>query len=288
MLKRKRQEPAGEPAGAPRMRARRQRDPLPRSLAARADHFAHAIPRWLALAAVTLASGLFALLFWQYLNTSTYFQVHTWSVSGNERLSKEDILSLTNPVLRDEPVSLITFNRGHAEQFLEDCPVVRAARVEKVWPQQVDIQILERKPVAVLIGEQNRFLVDVEGVLLAKAGSGDLLNPELPIITGPADRTFAAGEQLESDFRDAAFAYIGTLSQVDGPLSGTLSEVHWEPVAGVTVYLQNGTRLICGHAKPWETLPRAEALAAKIGGLDTVDYADLRIESHLPWKPFAG
>jgi hypothetical protein len=54
---------------------------------------------------------------------------------------------------------------------------------------------------------------------------------------------------------------------------------------GVSLVMRGGARLLCGMKPPEETLPRAEAFAEKHRGFQGVDYADLRLDSHVPWMP---
>ena len=261
------------------------REPVPRRPIARLVHYVRAIPNIIVPAAVLAALALLALVFWQFLYSSDYFIVTSWQVFGTDRLSKEEIIAITAGQ-SDAPIHLLGYDLDAAQEMLTAHPALHHAKLRRTWPNQIDILVHERKPEALLVGKRATYLIDCEGIVFARAQPEEMLEPGLPILTGAADRTYELGEALDPAFRDDALVYAGALGAIDGPLAGQLSEIHWEPGAGVTLFLRGGTRLVCGDLSPAETLPKAEALAGKLHGLATVDSADLRIDSHVPWKPF--
>ncbi|MCB2154372.1 cell division protein FtsQ/DivIB [bacterium] len=261
------------------------RQPVPRKFLPRLAHYVRAIPNMIVPAAIVLALGLLLVVFWQFLYSSQFFLVTKWQVYGADRLSDEEVVAIAKGQYED-PIHLLGYDLDEAQAKLTAHPALHHAKLRRTWPNQIDILVHERKPEAVLIGKRATYLVDCEGVVFARALPNELLDSRLPILTGPSERTYELGEALDPAFRDNTLLYAGAMAAAGGPLEDRLSEIHWEPGTGITLYLRGGTRLVCGARAPSETLPKAEALAEKLDGLATVDYADLRLDTHVPWKAF--
>jgi len=277
--------PAPTPARAGRTAAKAShREPLPRDPVARVRQLARSLPHRATPFAIGGAACLFGVVFWQFMHTSEYFLVKHWTISGLDRLGEAHVRHRAGG-LPGAPVNLIDYDAGEAERALRALPLVRSASVEKNWPEGIYIAIEERRPHALLATGRATWLVDRDGVVLAAAASEDMLDRRLPFLSGPAEVEWKPGDRLDPQFRRLAFTYAATLADAGGPVADDLSELHWEPGIGLSLYVNGGARLVCGTLPPQVTIPRAEALARHLNGLRSVDYADLRVESHLPWKP---
>lgn len=276
-----------EAAETPRRRPSRVasaplREPVPKPLGARTLHYLQKIPRNLPVVLSTLGVIAFGAVFLQYLFHSSYFNVRHWEIVGSERLNEELVRALVSDGV--EEIALLQFSTEDALARLTGHPVVHHAYVRKLYPDGLQVVLQERRPRALLVCTGGAFLVDIEGVLIERASHADLLKPELPILT--SSQAWEIGDRLPEHFIGPALLYVETLGEAISPLAGQLSEIHWSSEQGITLYLLGGTRLVCGGLAPRETLPRAAALASKLGGLGAVDYADLRLENDLPWRPF--
>jgi len=257
---------------------------VPRRPLQRLVYYIRMLPLGLAPVLCLVAVILGGVVFWQFLYQSPYFEARHWVVTGAMRLDEEEVVRAARGAVRD-PLNLLLYSCGEAEERLALRPPVREARVTRRWPETVEIEVRERQPRALLIGRERAFVVDVEGVVLDLATPAELLDSQLPVFTGPAGRAWEPGQRMDPDFRDAAYIYSTILASSGSIWLGSLSEVHWEPDTGATLYMENGARLVCGRRPPGEALAAAEALAHKLGGLALVDYADLRMQSHVAWKP---
>ncbi len=228
--------------------------------------------------------GLLSTVFWQYLFTSEYFVVKEWEVIGNDRLNPDEACMLAGR-LPETSLHALKYDTHEAVEHLTAHPAIHHAEVHKVLPHRIQIILYERREEALVITNTGAFLTDAEGVLFASATANDMMNTTLPIFTAPEEQTYQLGETLAPEFIDNAFLYAETLKRVPSSPLASYSEIHWEPGRGITLILRGGTRLVCGELPPEATLPKAEALDEKIGGIESVDYADLRLDSHIPWKP---
>jgi len=111
-------------------------------------------------------------------------------VSGIRRASKAAVLAVFEP---DRGRSLYELDPDKRRLQLKGVEWVRDAVVRRVWPNRVDVQIIERTPVAfirVAEGASGDFnspvkfkpmLIDDEGVILSVRGAAP---PGLPLLTG--------------------------------------------------------------------------------------------------------
>ncbi len=266
--------------------ARPPRQPLPRGLrgwTAAAGRRIAAL-RGLPLAGV-LAVLVLGALFARYVFSSDVYRVNDWVVRGAHRVSESDALRLAGRSGGDPP-HILLYRLRDAEASVESHPAVHAVRITREFPSRLVVSIREREEAAILVTPAGSWLLDVEGVLFAPAGA-DTLREDLPPLSVSDGREYAAGMRLDAPVRDALFLYSETIDSVPGFVSREISEIHWDAEQGVVLYLRGGARLVCGRQPPEDALPRAEALARKFGGFEGIDYADLRIESHVPWRALA-
>jgi len=267
------------------MMPRVPRQPVPRDPVSRARFYAERLPGlsrvpWLALLFLAGAGGAFA----HFVATSDYFRVKEWRVEGVERLSREETLRLAQLDGDAEP-HILRYDADEAKRQLEQNPLVHVAEVRRAYPDRLEVVVRERTEAALLVADSGSFLVDADGVVFCSAGGEELLDEKLPILSLRDGTALQAGAKLPDDARDALFLYAETLARSDSRLSRDLAEVHWDSETGIVLTMRGGARLLCGRMPPAETLPRGEALARKLDGFGAAETADLRIDSHIPWRP---
>ena len=118
-------------------------------------------------------------------------------------LQREQILKVADV---REGENIFKVNLGRVRDRLQELPQVDEVQVMRKLPAEIDIQVIERKPVAWITGEKQitdpfasdaAFLVDARGVLMKEKK----LLPEylgLPLISGCASEPLEAGKVVES------------------------------------------------------------------------------------------
>lgn len=262
------------------------REPVPRSFSERVGRLLRRVPHTpfaLILAGTTFGTGY---LLWQFAGKSNYFAVTEWSVEGTNRLSEKEVLALVRGKnAESEAPNIWRFGLGDARERVLQHPAVLEVGVERVPPNRVEVRLAERVEVAVLVSSTSAHLVDVQGLLFRRASTAEMLNSELPIITLQGGSSYETGDTLPAEIFDDAMLYILTMQEAESPLIRELSEVSVHPDRGIDLVLRGGARLQCGFLGPGATLPRAEALVARVGWPGAIEYADLRFPEDLPWKP---
>jgi len=144
---------------------------------------------------VVVVMGLFVLFLWGYLYNTTLtsslsnsvntamacmgFTLEDVIVEGRMRTNKEQILK-TLALKRGIP--LLSINLFEAKGKLEKLSWVKAARVERRFPDTLFIRISEKDPVAIWQNRNKTYLVDYDGELVETKEANKY--KELLLVTG--------------------------------------------------------------------------------------------------------
>jgi cell division septal protein FtsQ len=124
-------------------------------------------------------------------------------VQTDGTLQREQVLK-TGELREGE--NIFNVNLARVRDLLQQLPQVDEAQVTRKMPAEIDIQIVERKPIAWIMtgremsnpfSSQDAFLVDARGVLMREKQ----LLPEylgLPVISGCTNESLEAGRTVES------------------------------------------------------------------------------------------
>jgi len=131
------------------------------------------------------------------------YQLRTIELQTDGTLQREQILKVAD---LHEGESIFSMNLGRVRESLQRLPQVDEVEVVRKLPGEIDIRVVERKPVAWITGEKQvsdpfvsdaAFLVDGRGVLMKEKK----LLPEylgLPLISGCSSELLEAGKVVES------------------------------------------------------------------------------------------
>ena len=87
--------------------------------------------------------------------------------------------------------TMLTFDSQAAQARLAELPWLAGASIERVFPNRLEVRVMERRPVAVFRRGELSFLIDASGRRLA-AVAADML-PTLPRVTGEGADSAAPG-----------------------------------------------------------------------------------------------
>ncbi|MEW6697144.1 MAG: cell division protein FtsQ/DivIB [Bacillota bacterium] len=183
-----------------------------------------------------VAAAIYVLL------QSPFFEIKTIAVSGNRQLTKEEVIKFSGLHIR---ANLFKVNLSEAEKRLSLVPLIKSSEMQRSLPNEIKINVVERKAVA-LLPVQNGFIkVDADGVYLQK---GQIASA-LPIITGVSVKVNEPGKPIESETLPVA---LQTLSQLPRSLVMKLSEIHINNAGQVILYTIEGIQGRLGLPKDIE------------------------------------
>lgn len=245
----------------------------------RRDVLAHA---WrvvrVALVAGLVVSGLVAA--GRALVRSSYFTVQRLTVRGNDRLSPAEVADLLHG-LRGQ--NILRADLAAWQDRLTTSPWVRSAELHRMLPSTVEVEIVERVPLAIGRAGDRLHLVDDRGEIIDDYGP-EYAALDLPIVDG-----LVAGER---DRRRARAALVGRLV---GALSARpellqmVSQIDVADPRDAVAILENDPARV--HLGDREFVARLEsylelrpALRARV---PVIDYVDLRFEARVFVRPAA-
>lgn len=233
-----------------------------------------------ALAAVLLIAGGVA---WarHALFTSRWLAVSRIVVRGNVRLSQSDVEALMSGV-RGE--NILEVDLDQYRRRLMDSPWVANATMWRVLPATIEVQVVERVPMAIGRLGQQLYLVDREGVIIGQYGPQQR-DFDLPIVDGLGSTAAGGGSGLDPARVQLAEKFLDAL-QPRGDLRQRISQVDVSSPHDVVVLIDQDPALLhLGEDRFVERLQTyielAPTLQAKVAN---IDYVDLRFDDRVYFR----
>lgn len=174
---------------------------------------------WLKLATLAGAALGVAMLAGHFLFYSPWLlltEPGQVEVAGNQYVSRDAIVALFAP---DRNHSLLRIPLDERRAQIERISWVESARVQRILPGRIRVEITERRPAAFLRTGSEMALIDAQGVILERPSQGDF---RLPVVSGLGEGVPLA----ERAARMRMFLqFQGEIESVRGGASELLSEV---------------------------------------------------------------
>jgi cell division protein FtsQ len=200
------------------------------------------------------------------LATSLGYAASQVRITGLERKSPETVLEAINVRLGG---SLVGFDAGYARRQLEALGWIESAMVHRIYPNQLDIVIVERQPFAVWQRDGIYLVIDRNGVPMGEAGRE---NAGLLLVTGEGAQTHVSDlvNRLE------AHPDLGSLVRA----ASRVGDRRW------TLHLSNGQRIALPEEGVNEVLALVEDLDRRYGVFTkAVAEIDLRLKDRVTFVP---
>lgn len=216
-----------------------------------------------------LAKGYLLLI------TTSEFNVRTTQVVAGRAFVADDIRALAEP---SKLGNLLALDVASLKRLVESHPWVREARVRKVFPSEVRIDITERQPAAVLKAGESYLVVAEDGVVLGRPAPG--ADPGLPLLVDSENFGDRYREKLDLAWQclksltadELASVESLDVTRLDSPslvLKGQPTRI----ILGRERFAEE-LREYCANRESWE------------GGNGPLEYVDLRFDGRVYIKPF--
>ncbi len=161
------------------------------------------VARWLVIGVMALIP-FGGTLFW-YFRDHPAFHVVAVRVYGAERVPQRELAQLTEI---DRGVSLFRIDVDRVRTRVMQHPWIKDALVRRLYPNELELIVYERKPTAVLESDHT-YLIDSEGYVLAEAGPRERAG--LPQLVGKLTQPLRTGERV---MQPGVAASLRVLAQV--------------------------------------------------------------------------
>lgn len=228
---------------------------------------------------VVLVVVVGAVLAWLAFFTGTC-AIKTVVIKGNEHLTVEHIRERSGV---DSYTRLITLPVGRLDENLENDPWVKEAKVGRQIPNTVNIDVIERKPVAVVDFGGVGFIVNGEAHVMAQVTVDEF--PELPRVHGGDASVPTVDSRVNSKKIRECIQVVGDMP---AELRATLALVNPYDGRGYVFISRDGYNIIYGAAS--ECSRKDEILEAIITEIRSnnrrVEYIDVTVPDCPVIRPF--
>ncbi len=232
---------------------------------------------------ISLFAGSFVLVsvggffLFQLVMSSDLFRVDRISVQGGQHLGERQVVALS-----DIQFGVNTFNLDLAliGEQLEANPWIRQARVSRIFPRQVAIELEERQPVAI-INLGLLYYLDDQGEVFKVLDANDEL--DYPMITGFEYERAQGHDPEYADRLKQIVALIDNLGQRDRLGLKQISEIHHEENGNLTLFtLENAVEIRLGRGQFSDKLDRLEKIYVQLKPqFKVLDYIDLNVNEKI-------
>lgn len=202
--------------------------------------------------------GIFMLGWLGYLGLShsTFFQVESVKISGSTQFEDGEILTLVGITNHS---NLVAVDKGKISAILKDTGWVRRVKVMKNYPNILEIEIVERKPIALVQLDDGLHYFDRRGVVFAPVERGDDL--DFPVIYFEDNSMLEADGSLKNSIDFLKYTKNGNPA-----LSiQNISQIIVDAKGDMTMYMaDNPFPVEIGQTKMWQKYKR---LAKVLGWL---------------------
>jgi len=226
----------------------------------------------LSFSVILLVVGVVLMV--QLLLASDIFRIERITARGGHHLSREQIIALSDirPGLNTFELDLGLIGRKIAENAW-----VREARVQRIFPRQIEINIEEREAVAI-INLGYLYYLDRHGEVFKVLEAED--NLDYPVITGFDYRKVEEQDPRTGKELKRIVALLEDLQQREKFGLNQLSEISRGPGGGLSLFtLDAGVKIKLGRGNYKNKLDRLERIYAQLQPrLPMLDYIDLNVD----------
>ncbi|MFQ6675419.1 MAG: cell division protein FtsQ/DivIB [Fidelibacterota bacterium] len=231
------------------------------------------------MAGAAMAILIFVGFRWAHLTHQ--FEMVGVRIRGNHTLEKGEILQWIR--LPSGPI-LTNIRVEDLQTRLEAHPYVKAARISRDFPSTLQIDVVERVPLA-YINHSPVHLIDAEGVILPVRDQ--TFEFDIPTLSGfnPAEELYPEGKRCLSRKVLEAVDYLNLVQQHFPALYDDLSEVRINAGDEYVLYLtQYPTQIFLGAKELTRRLTLLHQFARTVHGIRSLHdyrYVDLRYKNQI-------
>ncbi|MGY8751800.1 MAG: cell division protein FtsQ/DivIB [Fidelibacterota bacterium] len=157
----------------------------------------------------------------KWANYREYFILKKVTISGNNILTKEDYQKIVSGF---KVQSINDYKLRRISNKIEENPFVKAVQVSRQFPNVIEINIVERKPLAI-INLDEKLMIDNDAFILPNHKYSD--SALIPVLSGfnPAKELYPYGEMTFSIKVKEAIYILNQLSKSYNKLYNNISEI---------------------------------------------------------------
>ena len=193
--------------------------------------------------------GLFVVLAALYMLNSPMLKFGYVKVTGNSYMPREEILQIARI---SEPINIFSVQTDAVQKNLQSDLRIESAKVWRDLPNCLNIEIVEREPLAVIACNYGYVDVDKKGVIINTYSDAGKIKK--PLISGLVLQDVYTGDSVDNATVKNLLAYLGDLTP---ETAAQISYIDMNDPQHVQLYTAKGTWILLG------TVSAPQDLAAK-------------------------
>jgi len=223
------------------------------------------------LLAAVAAGLVLALLYLAWFRDSSFVSVEQVTVTG---LTTNDAPKIRARLIAEaKRMSTLHVDEAALRDAIGASTAVAGIRVTTDFPHGMRIEVIERPPVAVLIGPGRRVAVAADGTLLTGVRATGI--PTIYVGALPSGTRLGRGRALR---------IVRAAAAAPTPLRARIMRIRELPGKGLVAYIRRGPQVLLGDATRLRAKWAAAAAVLADGASRGATYVDVRI----PDRPVAG
>lgn len=212
---------------------------------------------------------------WLYLRGSSAFHIREVEVTGNRRLTAEQVRRIAS-VPTD--ATLLRFPADDVEKRLESSPWISSVTLSRDFPDRLRIRVVERVPAALLDLGKTIWVVDGAGFVLERFASD--APSQLVVVRRVSGAQPKVGRRMDSDALRNALRVVAGLSP---ELRSVVRSVSAPSVDETSLITQDGVEILFGTA---EQVAKKDLIAREIMSEQRgkVVFIDVRTTERPVWR----
>jgi len=195
----------------------------------------------------------------RYARSADAFAIREISIEGNTQLKDIDVRRAAQLQIGS---NIFEVSAEDARNHLMQHPWVEDATVVRRLPGRVRIQMVERKPVA-LVALDQLYLVSEEGAVFKRLGVDDPV--DLPVITGIASEQFYDDLDYRTEVLLGSMALLQDYEGAGLADREPVSEIHFDGANGIELYIgDDGMNVRLGAAQHRQKLRRLRRVLERL------------------------
>lgn len=142
--------------------------------------------------------------------TSPIFAIEGISVSGNEKVTSDEIIS-TSGIIYGE--NIMKIDKFSIIDKISKIPYIKDIAIKRNWPNQVNMIVEEKVPISEVTFYGSKLLLDEEGYVLEVVT--DNLETNLVVLEGISAKSITTGEKLQCAEKEILESYLEILKIFD-------------------------------------------------------------------------
>lgn len=214
----------------------------------------------------------------QYMDKHRVLAVRHIQVSETRRVSQGEVMAVLDGL---HGQNILVVNLETWRRRLVGSPWIRDARLRRVLPGTIEVDVVERQPMGIARVGGQLFLVDDTGVIIEEYGPAHA-EFDLPIIDGLRSDPTAGGPLIEASRAGLANRLLRAV-EAKPELARRISQIDvHNPRNAVVILDQDPALLRLGHERFLERLQSYLELAPVLRRtVAEVDYVDLRFDDRV-------